>query len=76
MVLQLTNQDELMENAPKIKERILRRNPFVDPLNLSQIDCLKRWRSRGRFSDQTSQQLQRQLLQTVNGITAGIRNYA
>ena len=74
-VLQITNQSELMEHSQKIKNQILRRNPFVDPLNMMQINLLSLWRKRSRPLGLSTSNLHYQLLETINGISAGIRNY-
>jgi len=44
------------------------RNPYVDPLNLLQIEALRRTR------DHEDPELVRGLLITINGIVAGMRN--
>ena len=45
------------------------RNPYVDPINLVQVELLRR--SRSGKADET---LERALLVTMNGIAAGLRN--
>jgi phosphoenolpyruvate carboxylase len=45
------------------------RNPYVDPINLVQIDVLRRMRER-----EPNPQLQHAFVVTVNGIAAGMRN--
>ena len=45
------------------------RNPYVDPINLVQVELLRR--SRSGKADAT---LERALLVTINGIAAGMRN--
>ena len=75
-VLQISQQDELMADLPKIKAQILRRNPFVDPLNIMQIVLMQTWRKQKKVSSMTLNSLEYQLLETINGIAAGVRNYA
>jgi len=74
-VLQLIKQKELMYKNPKIKGRILRRNPFVDPLNILQVQLLQQWRSSLDLDPNKKDALLKQLGETVNGITAGVRNF-
>lgn len=74
-VLQIAQQDSLMADSPKIKAQILRRNPFVDPINILQIDGIQQWRLLKNTSPAKKLALQKQLLETVNAIAAGVRNY-
>ena len=72
-VLMITSQDTLMSRSPKIRDRVFRRNPFVDPLNMIQIQLIQLWRH--KRSQVKESDLIFQLQETVNGIAAGIRNY-
>lgn len=67
-VLDLTGHRELLESNPVIRRSIDVRNPYVDPLNLLQIELLRRVR---RQSDPRAHSA---LMVTVNGIAAGLRN--
>ena len=67
-VLDVTGHGELLESTPVIRRSIDVRNPYVDPLNLVQVDLLRRMRS---LPDARTR---RALLVTVNGIAAGMRN--
>ena len=42
VVLSLTGQDELLDGIPWLKESIRVRNRFIDPLNLIQVELLRR----------------------------------
>lgn len=64
----------LMGNYPDIRNSIIRRNAYIDPLSLIQIELLKQWREEGRPGNYLSSGLQKALLQTINGIAAGLRN--
>ncbi len=66
----LTGRDELLENNPVLRNSINVRNPYVDPINLVQVELLRRLRQDAADSDQ----IQRAFLITVNGIAAGMRN--
>ena len=61
--------DELLDRQPQIQQSVKLRNPYVDPINLVQVELLRR--SRSGKADET---LERALLVTMNGIAAGLRN--
>jgi phosphoenolpyruvate carboxylase len=67
-VLDVTGHAELLESTPVIRRSIDVRNPYVDPLNLVQVELLCRVRR------QADARTHRALLVTVNGIAAGMRN--
>jgi phosphoenolpyruvate carboxylase len=67
-VLDVTGHDELLQATPVIRRSIDVRNPYVDPLNLVQIELLRRIRHEPDARVRTA------LLVTVNGIAAGMRN--
>ena len=69
----IIKNQELMYKTPKIRDRILRRNPFVDPLNILQIQLLHQWRTTSDLNKKSI--LLTQLGETINGITAGVRNF-
>jgi phosphoenolpyruvate carboxylase len=72
-VLQVSGHRELLENNPVLRRSIRVRNPYVDPINLVQIELLKRLRA--PESDTSSEtDLARAFVVTVNGIAAGMRN--
>jgi phosphoenolpyruvate carboxylase len=83
VVLDITGHSQLLENNPVLRRSIDVRNPYVDPINLLQVELLRRLRaaSHGR-SDASSASsstddevwLRRALLVTINGIAAGMRN--
>jgi phosphoenolpyruvate carboxylase len=74
ILLKLTSSTELLDNSPTIQTSIIRRNPYIDPLNLIQVELLKLWRNLGKPEDLSETGLQRALLLTLNGIAAGLRN--
>ena len=67
-VLELTGHHEMLESNPVIRRSIDVRNPYVDPLNLVQVELLRRLRA------QADEDTRAALLVTVNGIAAGMRN--
>ena len=67
-VLEVTGHAELLESSPVIRRSIDVRNPYVDPINLVQIELLRRVRESG------DEEARRALMVTINGIAAGMRN--
>jgi phosphoenolpyruvate carboxylase len=68
-VLAVTEHDVLLEANPVLRRSIDVRNPYVDPINLVQVELLRRLR--GPDPDPT---LFDAFVVTVNGIAAGMRN--
>lgn len=73
LVLDITQQEELMDHQPNIKESVRLRNPLVDPLNLIQVQLLHQLRILDD-DDQKYTKLLEEVLLTINGIAAGLRN--
>ena len=69
MVLAITGQTELMERNAVLANSIRLRNPYVDPMSLLQVELLRRKRS-----GEGSEELDRAITATINGISAGLRN--
>jgi len=69
VVLDVTGQQELLEQNPVLAHSIRLRNPYVDPMSLIQVSLLRRKRG-GEKSDE----LNYALAATINGIAAGLRN--
>jgi phosphoenolpyruvate carboxylase len=68
-LLEITRHRVLLEENPVLRRSIDVRNPYVDPINLVQIELLRRLR-RG----DADQRLHHALMVTINGIAAGMRN--
>ncbi len=66
-VKQLTGNTQLLDKNQPLQRSIRLRNPYVDPLNLFQLELVRRKR-RG------DPDLTRPILLTVNGVAAGMRN--
>ena len=69
MVLAVTKQAELLETNPVLANSIRLRNPYVDPMSLLQLELLRRKRG-----GEQSEELDRAITATINGISAGLRN--
>jgi phosphoenolpyruvate carboxylase len=66
--LELTGHQQLVEHEPFLLQGIIVRNPYVDPLNILQVEILLRIRNgeTGIIEDA--------LIMAINGISAGMRN--
>jgi phosphoenolpyruvate carboxylase len=67
-VLDISGHQELLGASPVIRRSIDVRNPYVDPLNLLQVELLRRVRH------EPDARAHAALMVTVNGIAAGVRN--
>ncbi|MDQ0972935.1 phosphoenolpyruvate carboxylase [Neobacillus niacini] len=70
ILLKITGDNELLDNTPNIKDSVYRRNPYVDPLNFLQVELIKELRNQ----DEPSDELLTEVLLTISGISAGLRN--
>ncbi|EKN68774.1 phosphoenolpyruvate carboxylase [Neobacillus bataviensis LMG 21833] len=70
ILLKITGDKELLDHTPNIKESVFRRNPYVDPLNFLQVDLIKELRKQ----DEPNEELLTEVLLTISGISAGLRN--
>ena len=83
-VLAITGHDRLLADALVLRRSIDVRNPYVDPINLVQVDLLRRLTAlRSVLTDDGSGEesrahdiavLRAALMVTINGIAAGMRN--
>ncbi len=69
-VLAITGQGELLDGDRTLQRSIQLRNPYVDPMNLMQVDLLRRWRE----SRREDRQLFDALLASISGIAQGIQS--
>jgi phosphoenolpyruvate carboxylase len=68
-VLAITGQSSLLERNPRLAESIRLRLPYIDALNLLQIDLLRR-----RRSGDADETISNGIRMSINGISAGLRN--
>jgi len=73
LILKITGQQEILDNVPVIQESIRLRNPYVDPLSYLQVKLLTELRML-REQGEDDPVLLREVLLTINGIAAGMRN--
>ncbi len=69
MILAVTGEERLHDRDPRLQRTFERRNPYVDPLSLIQVELLRRWRA----SDDDPELIEALQL-AVNGIAGGLRN--
>jgi phosphoenolpyruvate carboxylase len=67
-VLEVTGHRTLLESNPVLRRSIDVRNPYVDPINLVQVELLCRYRH------EPDERVKAALLVTINGVAAGMRN--
>ena len=70
LLLDIKQAGELLEEDPTLQRAIRLRNPYVDPLNLLQVQLLKEWRATDRKDDA----ILAALFDTINGIARGVQN--
>lgn len=68
-ILAITGEEKLHDRDPRLQRTFERRNPYVDPLSLIQVELLRRWRASG-----DDPELIEALHLAVNGIAGGLRN--
>jgi phosphoenolpyruvate carboxylase len=68
-VLAIKGCARLLDSEPTLQRSIRLRNPYVDPIHLTQVDLLRRWRETGR----EDRELLEALISSVNGIAQGLQ---
>ena len=69
-MLAIKDSRELLDSDPTLQRSIELRNPYVDPINLLQVDLLRRWRAGGR----EDRDLFEALLACIGGIAEGLQS--
>jgi len=72
-ILLITENNELMDSTPWLKESIRMRNRYIDPLNLIQVELLRRSRSCTDAETKQIEELRHLSRLTINGLVAGMR---
>ena len=74
VILSITENKELLDNDPVIQRSIHLRNPYIDPLNYIQVETLRQMRALPNSENPQANELRQVIIQTINGIAAGLRN--
>ncbi len=69
-ILSVREQGELLEREPWLARAIRLRNPYIDPMSLTQIELLRQWRA----GDRKDREIEKALFTTVKGIARGLLN--
>jgi phosphoenolpyruvate carboxylase len=69
-VLAIKREAELLDGDRTLQRGIQLRNPYVDPMNLMQVDLLRRWRESGRSDSDLFDALQA----SISGIAQGLQS--
>jgi phosphoenolpyruvate carboxylase len=70
LVCRVTRQGALLERMPVLQRSIQQRNPYVDPLSFIQTVLLRRLRA----GEEPADELRAGVLESINGIAAGLKN--
>jgi phosphoenolpyruvate carboxylase len=73
-ILEITDQHEILENNPVLKNSISSRNPYVDPLNFIQVSLLRQRRALPGANTPEAEALLKTIFLTINGVAAGLKN--
>ncbi|WP_379545898.1 phosphoenolpyruvate carboxylase [Qipengyuania sp. DSG2-2] len=68
-LLEVTGQSYLLENSPKLDASIRLRLPYIEPLNLLQVELLKRHRA-----GETDERIAEGIKLSINAIATALRN--
>ncbi len=73
VTLKIANNTHLLDDIPPLALSLMRRDPYLDPLNHIQIKLLKRYRDESLSEEERAKWLN-PLLRSINAIAAGMRN--
>jgi phosphoenolpyruvate carboxylase len=68
-VLAVSGQGELLERNPQLAQSIRLRLPYIDPLNVLQVELLARHRA-----GEADPLVREGIHLSINGVSAGLRN--
>ncbi|HSL01155.1 MAG TPA: phosphoenolpyruvate carboxylase [Rubrobacteraceae bacterium] len=72
-VLEITGNENLLDDSPVLQRSVRLRNPYVDPLSYVQVSLLRRLRTLPESSPERDA-VQKTLLLTISGISSGMLN--
>jgi phosphoenolpyruvate carboxylase len=68
-LLEITGQSRLLENNPQLDASIRLRVPYIEPLNLLQVELIKRFRA-----GETDPRIQEGIQLSINAVATALRN--
>ena len=71
--LRVAQMSTLLDDIPPLALSLMRRDPYLDPLNHIQIMLIKRYRDESLSEEERDEWLN-PLLRSINAIAAGMRN--
>lgn len=72
ILLEVTGAEKILDTEPWLQHSIRVRNPYVDPLNYIQVELMKKLRANPDGPD--AEHIRQGILQSINGIAAGLQN--
>jgi len=72
-ILTITENEELLDGTPWLKESVRVRNRYIDPLNLIQVELFRRSRACPEEDVEQAEELRHLIRLTINGLAAGLR---
>jgi phosphoenolpyruvate carboxylase len=72
-ILEITGNAELLDGTPWLKESIRVRNRYLDPLNLIQVELLRRLQECSDADESQIEELRHLTRLTISGLAAGMR---
>ena len=72
LLLEVTGTEKVLDTEPWLQRSIQVRNPYVDPLNYIQVELLKKLRQDP--DGPNAEHIRQCILQSINGIAAGLQN--
>jgi len=73
LILQITGEESLLELNPSLRDILLVRRHYLDPLSYIQVDLLRRWRQE-KNSESDKSKLLGAIQLSINGIASGMKN--
>ena len=72
LLLEVTGTENVLDTEPWLQHSIKVRNPYVDPLNYIQVELIKKLRQDP--DGPNAEHIRQCILQSINGIAAGLQN--
>jgi phosphoenolpyruvate carboxylase len=69
-----TKSKALLDSNPVLQNTIRLRNPYVDPISYIQVELLRRLRALGAEETNQKREMQANVLLSINGVAAGLKN--